>query len=493
VIIASAQITAAVRAVPDVTAAPGTSDAAGTTTHPSFRSVLHQYHSSEDHSAQDEGNSHSNSQSSKQKDKDATRTVDLTRPAVPVAVAVTAANRDAKLAEELVADTKAPDSDSAEPSSQEGASAHAAGHSALRQYSVLKGDPKGDGLASQPEQKNSDSNQAAATPAPVTQGTEQPRAILPLTSSITLRQDGNSVQNGSTAQARKADPGSDPEIQKAPELDADDAAAPSADPLAFAARLSPSTGTPPKVTTTDAPSVAAADPQGSRPQAQLSNQLQVAAKQAASGSDVQSDSRSGQGADSSSKEKAPDIFAKPETPVLQTHAIVADHAPASTAVPPANAAPASPLSPAASLGKVIDPPAAPATNSHDITIRIPDATEQGTAVRFVDRGGEVHVSVRTADTDMAQTLRGGLNDLVNRLEDGGIRTEVWQPGSGASTSQNDSHHPFADADGSNGRQNSSGSNSEQESRQQNKPRWVEEFEGSIGNSDFKETQILWQV
>jgi hypothetical protein len=97
---------------------------------------------------------------------------------------------------------------------------------------------------------------------------------------------------------------------------------------------------------------------------------------------------------------------------------------------------------------------------------------------------------------MAQSLRGGLNELVNHLEDGGIRTEVWQPGPGSNPafSQNDSHQPFADPDGSNGRQYSSGSNSEQEAKQQNKPRWVEELESSIGNPNFKETtQLLWQA
>jgi len=147
------------------------------------------------------------------------------------------------------------------------------------------------------------------------------------------------------------------------------------------------------------------------------------------------------------------------------------------------------------MDKVTEPPAAPPSGNHDITIRIPDATDQGTAVRFVERAGEVHVSVRTGDAEMAQTLRGGLNDLVNRLEDDGIRTQVWQPGSDASSSQSDSHHPFADPDGSRGGgQQSSGSNSGQESSQRNKPRWVEELEGSIGNQDFKETpQLLWQA
>jgi hypothetical protein len=154
------------------------------------------------------------------------------------------------------------------------------------------------------------------------------------------------------------------------------------------------------------------------------------------------------------------------------------------------------LSPAAHLDHVIDPPSAASNTNHEITVRIPDSTDQGTAVRFVERAGEIHVSVRTGDVELAQSLRGGLNDLTNRLEDGGIRTEVWQPGPGSNAgfSQNDSHHPFADPDGSQGRQYPSGSNSEQESKQPNKPRWVEELEGSIGNPNFKEmTQILWQA
>jgi len=147
------------------------------------------------------------------------------------------------------------------------------------------------------------------------------------------------------------------------------------------------------------------------------------------------------------------------------------------------------------MDQVQEPPAAAPSGNHDITIRIPDASnDQGTAVRFVERAGEVHVSVRTGDAEMAQTLRGGLNDLVNRLEEGGIRSQVWQPGADTSTSHNDSQQPFADPDGSNGRQNSSGSNSEQEAKQQNRPRWVEELEGSIGNPNFKETtQLLWQA
>jgi hypothetical protein len=197
------------------------------------------------------------------------------------------------------------------------------------------------------------------------------------------------------------------------------------------------------------------------------------------------------GGDSGNQSDKENRFAKPEMVLPQTHATFQDQ----TASAATSHASSMPLSAAARMDQVEVPAAAAPSGNHDITIRIPDSTtDQGTAVRFVERAGEVHVSVRTGDAEMAQALRGGLNDLVNRLEDGGIRTQVWQPGTDSSTSQNNSHHPFADPDGSNGRQFSSGSNSEQESKQPNKPRWVEELEDSIGNPNFKETkQILWQA
>ena len=212
-------------------------------------------------------------------------------------------------------------------------------------------------------------------------------------------------------------------------------------------------------------------------------------KQISSEADLTADAHSGQGG-SQEREKASDLFAKPETLLPQTHATTPDQ----TVTLATSHTSTSPLSPAARMDQVQEPPATAPSGNRDITIRIPDATDQGTAVRFVERAGEIHVSVRTGDAAMAQTLRGGLNDLVNRLEDGGIRTQVWQPSTDSSTSQNDSHHPSADPDGSHDRQYSSGSNSEQESKQQNRPRWVEELEGSIGNQDPKETpQLLWQA
>ena len=133
--------------------------------------------------------------------------------------------------------------------------------------------------------------------------------------------------------------------------------------------------------------------------------------------------------------------------------------------------------PTARLERVIEPPAAPPASAHDIRVRVPDNNGGSTQVRFVESGGEVRVSVRTADEALAQNLRGHLNDLTQRLTDAGIPAETWKPGSAASSSQNNQHQPDREGRGSGGQQ--SGGQGEQPDRQQKRPAWLEEMEASL--------------
>jgi hypothetical protein len=346
--------------------------------------------------------------------------------------------------------------------------------------------------ATQEPQKASDPTPAAAAnvtaPIPVTNTVEPPPPVHLPAGAPAPRQTAPASQNNSTAVTQDSSTAAtDPQTAIPPVIGRaeDTTAAPPQGSLAFAARLSPSEETP-----ASAPD--ASPTTDSLPRTQTVLPTAVTARQTIAEADVQSDAHSSDsGSPSPDQEKMSEHFAKFETLLPQTQAATADQ-PAAT--PASHAPSSSPLSVAARMDQVQEAPPAPTSGNHDITIRIPDATtDQGTAVRFVERAGEVHVSVRTSDSEMAQTLRGGLNDLVTRLEDGGIRTQVWQPGADASTSQNNSQQPFADPDGSNGRQYSSGSNSEQESKQQNKPRWVEELEDSIGSQNSKETPQLWQA
>ncbi len=335
--------------------------------------------------------------------------------------------------------------------------------------------------------KVSDPAATITAPVPVPETVDPQRLLHPPAGPNTPRQDAPAVQSSSAVtQDSSAAPGTDSKTVMPPVLErADDTpAAPPTGSLAFAARLTLTEETP-------APDAGRpADPQ-SRAQTAWQSATTATIRQIVSETDVPADTHGGDSGSQSDKEQMSDRFAKPAMVLPQMHATSQDQ----TAAAPTGHAPTSTLSASARMDQVQEPPASAPGGNHDITIRLPDATnDQGTAVRFVERAGEVHVSVRTGDADMAQTLRGGLHDLVNRLEDGGIRTQVWQPGTDSSASQNDSHQPFADPDGSNGRQYSSGSNSEQESQQHNKPRWVEELEGSIGNPNFKETtQLPWQA
>ncbi len=306
--------------------------------------------------------------------------------------------------------------------------------------------------ASQEPREVSDPTPAVIVPTsftnPVTNTVEQQTPIHPPPGSNVPRQDAKAFERGSAApQDSSAASGTDLKnaLPATVERADDTGAAPNSGAIAFAARLTPTAELQPPASESTLP---AAPLPGSQTPPQFATP--AAAKQIPSAADLPADAHSGESGGQPNKEKASDLFAKPDTLLPQMHVAATDQ----TAILANNHASTSPLSPAAQMDRVIDPPAAAPKTNNDITVRIPDSTGQGTAVRFVERAGEIHVSVRTSDVEMAQSLRGGLNDLVNHLEDGGIRTEVWQPGSAsnASTSHNDSHQPFADPDGSNGRQ-----------------------------------------
>ena len=72
-------------------------------------------------------------------------------------------------------------------------------------------------------------------------------------------------------------------------------------------------------------------------------------------------------------------------------------------------------------------PAPAAGAARDIQIRV-NQDGQRVDVRLTERGGEVHVSVRTPDALLAGTLREDLPVLSAKLEQNGFRTETWRPG-----------------------------------------------------------------
>jgi len=143
----------------------------------------------------------------------------------------------------------------------------------------------------------------------------------------------------------------------------------------------------------------------------------------------------------------------------------------------ASAAP-QPAVPTARPESIIEPPASPPASSHDIRVQVPDNKGGSTQVRFVESGGEVRVSVRTADEGLAQNLRTHLNDLTQKLSDGGTPAEIWKPASSAASAQNDQQQQGQpDGRGSGGQ--GSGGQGGQQDRQQKRPAWLEEMEASL--------------
>jgi len=65
-------------------------------------------------------------------------------------------------------------------------------------------------------------------------------------------------------------------------------------------------------------------------------------------------------------------------------------------------------------------PAAP----RDIKLEV-NSGGQRVEVLVADRGGDVHVAVRTSDTHLAGALRDDLPALSSRLEQTGLRAEAW--------------------------------------------------------------------
>jgi hypothetical protein len=180
-----------------------------------------------------------------------------------------------------------------------------------------------------------------------------------------------------------------------------------------------------------------------------------------------------------------------ETP-LQTPAATLTAATSAPLTPPAPER-SSPVAATTSIEPVSIPLAAPKPTSHvtdiSVNIQVPRADASGddrVAIRMLQRGSEIHVSVRTPDSQLAQSLRQDLGKLTTGLDQGGFRTETWRPtavNSSAQTNTNTQHQPQPDSSNREGGSNrGSGGNSgqgsgEQKRRQQDeRPRWVAELE-----------------
>jgi hypothetical protein len=132
----------------------------------------------------------------------------------------------------------------------------------------------------------------------------------------------------------------------------------------------------------------------------------------------------------------------------------------------------------------------------EFSVLVPGRTSEGgrqtppVELRIVERTGEVHVAVRTADERLTGSLREDLGELVTQLAERGFRADTWHPGAvpaagGSPKLDNAAASPGHDSaeSGNPGRGGSdtTGRDPDQRRReQQTQPEWLEALGHSLG-------------
>jgi hypothetical protein len=125
-----------------------------------------------------------------------------------------------------------------------------------------------------------------------------------------------------------------------------------------------------------------------------------------------------------------------------------------------------------------------ATPLKDLSVQVKQPNQESVELRVVEREGEIHVAVRTGDADLAHGLRQGLPELVDRLDQGGFRSEAWRPSGVVSAPESSSQAQSKSSESRNADSQSQPGWSQQERgqrdhNQSNRPQWVEELEGNL--------------
>ena len=128
--------------------------------------------------------------------------------------------------------------------------------------------------------------------------------------------------------------------------------------------------------------------------------------------------------------------------------------------------------------------------TREISMRLTPVESPTVDITLVDRGGSVHVAVRTPDTDLAHNLQSGLSELVHRLERKGFETETWSPSdagalktaSSGQANNNDSAFDRSSRDPRDAQQQGS---SGQQNQGRNRPKWVAELEQRLATGTLE--------
>jgi hypothetical protein len=118
---------------------------------------------------------------------------------------------------------------------------------------------------------------------------------------------------------------------------------------------------------------------------------------------------------------------KQPAPARQEHAAAPLATPQLERPSTAQAASHEPVHPTSTQPEIPEPAAADPTPLKRMDLRIPDANGGGVTVRLQERGGAVHVSVRSNDAQLANGVAEHLPELTRNLDRQGYRAETRIP------------------------------------------------------------------
>lgn len=129
--------------------------------------------------------------------------------------------------------------------------------------------------------------------------------------------------------------------------------------------------------------------------------------------------------------------------------------------------------------EVIEPQASAAPRPASIDLQTGDVT-----VRVSQRAGDVQITVRTGDNNMAQSLRQHLPELADKLTQTGVHADLWQPSTAKSSMSGEGGDASPDQGGSNqhysGPQDE-GNDPQQQSEQERQKAWRQELSSADGS------------
>ena len=118
----------------------------------------------------------------------------------------------------------------------------------------------------------------------------------------------------------------------------------------------------------------------------------------------------------------------------------------------------------------------PAAPVNEISVRVAGPDQTSASIHMIDRSGELTVAVRSADTQLADALRGNVDQLSARLNTSGWNAEVWRPAvQSASRSEASAQDTTRDRQESQPQQFRDQTRRDSQNNRQKRPDWVEEF------------------